>query len=168
MRKNKKSILTRSVAVSAVLVGALLVLDQLTKSWVAGSMELYERKTVIDNFFWIYYIQNTGAGFSMFEDMGIVFFSVLTIGALALLVWYFIKVKSEFTRFSLALIFAGAIGNYIDRLVFGYVRDFLSFNLFGWHFPVFNVADICISVGFVLLVIYYMYDERKHPNAETV
>ncbi len=62
------------------------------------------------------------------------------------------------------MICAGAIGNFIDRMTLGYVVDFFSFYFFGWGFPVFNIADICISVGFVMLIIFTLIDEYKEQQ----
>ena len=62
------------------------------------------------------------------------------------------------------MIFSGAVGNFIDRLWLGYVRDFFSFYIFGSPFPVFNIADICITVGFAILLLIYFYDEFKEKK----
>lgn len=148
-------------ASALLLVAVTLGLDQWTKYAVASQMVPGQSLEVIKNFFYITYVQNTGAGFSMFAGAGIGFFSVITLAAMAFIVWYFFKTRDLRIQLSLALIFSGALGNYIDRLRFGYVIDFFSVNLFGWWFPIFNVADICITVGFVCLIATYLYDDLK-------
>lgn len=159
MKKNKKIVL-----LCLLLVIGTLVLDQWSKVCVVENIGLGERITIIENFFWLAYIRNTGAGFSMFEGYGILFFSVITVAALAMIVYLFIKSKDTKYDICYALIFSGAIGNFIDRLTLGYVRDFFSFNLFGWYFPIFNVADICITCGFALLICMYVYEDYKEKE----
>ena len=73
------------------------------------------------------------------------------------MIGYFIKSDNNFLRLALSILIAGAIGNFIDRLFRGYVVDFLDFYPFGYDFPVFNVADICVNVGVFLLVIYIIF-----------
>ena len=150
---------------NTLLVAILLILlDQITKLWIVDSFRLHERKVILPGFFDLTYLENTGAGFSIFEGYGKVFFGILTVVALFFIVRMFLESKSHFIDFQLAIIFAGAIGNFIDRMWLGYVRDFLSFHIFGWDFPVFNVADICISVGFALLIIYYVVEEYQETR----
>ena len=75
------------------------------------------------------------------------------------IIYMFVRSSDVRAQLCLALVFSGALGNFIDRLRFGYVRDFLSFRIFGWDFPVFNIADICITVGFGCLIACMIYDE---------
>jgi signal peptidase II len=131
---------------------------------VVKSIPLYQRIPVIPGFFDLTYVQNTGAAFSIFEGMGIWFFVILTFLILAAMVYAFWKSRDLRIEICLALIMAGAIGNLIDRIEFGYVRDFFLFYIFGSPFPVFNVADICITVGFIGLVIFYLLDDWKESR----
>ena len=153
-----------TICVALIVVFLTLGLDQWTKWAVERSLDLYERVEIIKNFFTVTYVQNTGAGFSLFEGFGIWFFAIFTCIALVVVVWMFIKSKDARTQLCLALVFSGALGNLIDRLCFGYVRDFLSFNLLGWDFPVFNVADICITVGFACLIACAIWDEIQEKK----
>lgn len=148
-----------SICVSLVIIALTLGLDQWTKWAITHTLFLHEKIEIIAHFFSLTYVQNTGAGFSLFEGFGILFFAVLTIAALVVIVWLFIRSDDVRAQLCLALVFSGAAGNFIDRLRFGYVRDFLSFRIFGWDFPVFNIADICITVGFGCLIACMIYDE---------
>lgn len=150
--------------VSLIIIVLTLGYDQWTKHIVEQSIQLNERIEVIKNFFYLTYVQNTGAGFSLFEGFGMTFFAIVTIVALILIGYIYFMVNDYRYQLALALVFSGAIGNFIDRLVLGYVRDFFSFYIFGSPFPVFNVADICITIGFAILLIIYIYDEYKEKK----
>lgn len=151
----------KATMASSLLILILVGLDQWSKWAIQTHMKLYESIPIMPGFFKLFYVQNTGAGFSLFEGFGPWFFLILTLIALCAIVYYFYHTNDRMVQLSLTLIFAGAIGNLIDRMRLGYVVDFFSFNLFGWDFPVFNIADICISVGFILLVVYLLWDEYR-------
>lgn len=146
---------------SLIIIVILVGLDQWTKWAVVQSIPLYEKVPVIDGFFDLTYLKNTGMAFSLFEDSGMIFFIVLTAAALAAMVYYFFKTDDLGIELCLAVIAAGAIGNLIDRVSLGYVRDFFLFYIFGWPFPVFNVADICITCGFIGLIVVMFMDDWK-------
>lgn len=133
---------------------SILLLDQITKFMADAFMELNQQLPIIKGFFSITYTRNTGAAWSILEG-NMIFFYVVTVVALIVL-WYFYKNTEEHDKLSqVAIVFmmAGALGNFIDRLVFQYVRDFLDFIVFGYDFPIFNVADsfLCIGVGLIIL-----------------
>lgn len=149
---------------SAILIAAMIGLDQWTKYAVMTTMPVGSYVEVLPNLLDLHYVQNTGASFSMFEGAGILFFGVITVAALGCIVYYFLQSRDLRIQLCLALIFAGAVGNFIDRLWLGYVRDFFAVYIFGWPFPVFNVADICICTGFFLLMVTWIYDEYKEKK----
>lgn len=153
-----------SICVALVVVLLLVGLDQATKWAIVESIDLYERIEVIKGFFYLTYVQNFGASFSILEGIGVWFFAILTIVCLVVIVIEFIRHNDFRIQLSLALVFSGAVGNLIDRIMYGYVRDFLSFNLLGWDFPVFNVADICITVGFACLVGIMIFDDIQEKK----
>lgn len=133
----------------------VFLLDQGTKWLVANRMELHQEISVIGDFFLITSHRNRGAAFGILQEQRW-FFIVVTIIVVAGLIWYLQKIrheKSKILPIGLALILGGAIGNFLDRLLFGEVVDFLMFNFGSYTFPIFNVADsaICIGVGLVLL-----------------
>lgn len=151
-----------------VIVGALVVLlDLITKTWVQQSLGLYESIPIIPGFFSITYLTNTGAAWSILDGQRW-FFIVLASGVTFVLSHMFIKEKEDrYIQIGLALMIAGTFGNLFDRIVHGYVRDMLSFVIFGYDFPVFNVADISlvIGVGFICLaVLLEEIRERKQKQ----
>ena len=137
------------------LAGGIVVLDHLTKLLVSRTFTLHE-SLVVTPFFNLVLVHNRGAAFSFLSDAGgwqRELFIAIALGAAVWIGWLLRRHAHE-TRFSLALslILGGAIGNVIDRVLHGAVVDFLDFHAFGWHWPAFNVADIGISCGAILLV----------------
>lgn len=152
--KKKKMILL------IVMIGALF-LDQWTKLYIASHMRLLESISVIPDFFSITYAHNTGAAWSMLEGQ-MWFFYVVTILVLIMLVPFYRSLKEHqfISKLGIAMIFAGTLGNFIDRIRLGYVVDFLDFIIFGYDFPIFNVADVCLCVGIGLVIL----DEFLYEN----
>jgi signal peptidase II len=143
----------------ALLAALLVVADQLTKSLVARSVDLYQSVPVIRGFFNITRVHNKGAIFGTFsQTSNSLVFGLLTaasIAALAFVVYFFFKTPSSdvLMRIALTLIAAGALGNQFDRLVRGHVIDFLDFYVGTAHWPFFNVADSCITIGAGLMLV---------------
>ena len=141
-----------------VLLVLFLFIDQITKFIVSTNLNIYEPIVVIENFFNITYAQNTGAAWSIFEGKTIVLTIVSFVVSCAMIYWLFKnKNETKIVRFSVLLMLSGAIGNFIDRLLLGYVIDFLDFYIFGYDFPIFNIADslLCIGVGILLLSTFF-------------
>lgn len=137
------------------IAAAVLVADQLTKYWVSRSFQLYESLEVTP-FFNLVLVHNKGAAFSFLSDAGgwqRTFFTVIALVASVWITWLIRKHSTE-TLFCLALslILGGALGNVIDRILFGAVVDFLDFHAYGYHWPAFNVADMGITCGAALLI----------------
>ena len=128
----------------------LVLIDQISKLWIVGSYQLGESHA-ITSFFNVVRVHNQGAAFSFLADASgwqRWFFTALGVSAAILIIWM-LKNHPGQRLFCLALacILGGAVGNVIDRVLYGYVVDFLDFHWLGMHFPAFNVADSAISLG---------------------
>ena len=143
----------RWLAVTIIIVFA----DQLTKQLVVQNMDLYERIEILP-FFNLFYIHNLGAAFGFLNDQPgwqRWFFSIITaVVSLGILYWL-TKIKASQKMLIIALVFVlgGALGNLFDRVMFGYVIDFIDWHAFGYHWPSFNIADMAISFGAFLLIL---------------
>jgi signal peptidase II len=144
------------LAISALV----FIADRLTKLWIVGHIISGQDIVLIPHFFKLTHVYNNGAAFSLFADTPspnkvrwmLICFSVIAIAIVLAVLWKAGRTVNV-TSVALALILGGAIGNLYDRLASRYVIDFLSFNLFGYHYPDFNVADSCIVIGAILLLI---------------
>lgn len=124
-------------------------------------LKLDKTITIVPKFFYIYLVKNTGAAFSSFEGFTL-FFIVIAILVLFYIIKYINKNNlSLFEEISYSLLIGGILGNLFDRIVYNEVIDFLSFNFFGYSFPVFNLADIFICSG-VFLIFICMIKEGKY------
>ncbi len=144
---------------------APLIIDIITKNIIKAKMELYSSISVIDGFFNIVYVLNPGAAFSILHDMNEsyrqLFFVSITIIAIFIILYIFIQEKSKVSIIGFALILSGAIGNLIDRIYLGKVVDFLDFYYSSYHFPAFNIADSCITIGVALIIIDMLFINKK-------
>ena len=142
----------------------LLIADQFTKVLVLGSFQLGDSR-VVTSFFNLVRVHNAGAAFSFLADASgwqRWFFTGLGLAAAVLIVWMLKNHAGQrLFGFALACILGGAIGNVIDRVLYGYVVDFLDFHWAGMHFPAFNVADSAISVGAVCLILDELLRVRR-------
>lgn len=143
-----------------ILLLGTFAIDQITKYIIDATMQLGQSIPVIKKFFSITAVHNTGAAWSMFEGQ-MVLFAIVSIIALGIMIAYFASTKQEefITRSGLILMISGTLGNFYDRMMFQYVRDFLDFNIFGYDFPVFNVADICLCVGAGLIILTFVIEQ---------
>ena len=146
-----------------ILIFALLIiLDQMSKNFYK---ELYLKNgqtTVIDGFFYLTYTVNTGAAWSFLSEVSWAqtFFKVLTIISLVLfsfLYFYAFKHKYGWMKYSIVMTMGGTVGNFIDRLSFNGVTDFLSFVFGEYNFPVFNLADSFLVIGVIMLMIHFLF-----------
>lgn len=154
----KKNIILYTVALLVIVIG-----DQLSKLIVSGSMQLSTSHTIVDNLLYFTYAHNEGAAWGMLEGK-ISLFLVISIIAVIAMIYFFTKTTKEeaLTRFGLVLTFAGALGNVIDRVCFGYVRDFIDVIVFGYNFPIFNIADMAVVIGVGLIILEIILGEIKH------
>lgn len=130
-----------------------LIIDQISKIIAEYYLVLNKPIVVIKNFFSLTLCHNQGAAWSILNDKGLIII-ILSIIAL-LLIYHFVYCFKKNTRNNIAfgLLFGGLEGNLLDRILFGHVRDFFDFYIFKYDYPVFNIADICIVFGVILLII---------------
>ena len=131
-----------------------VIIDQVIKIIIKNNIKLNTDIKVIDNFFYLSHVHNDGAAFSMFSG-NIIFLIIITIIALVAIYMIFIKDKklSNLYIILIGMLIGGILGNFIDRIIYNYVIDYLSFIIFGYYFPVFNFADICIVISIISIVI---------------
>jgi len=161
----KDAILKTKYTIFLLVSALVLILDQATKLYIDRTMELYSSIVVIRDFFAITYVRNKGAAFSFLSESAyrLPVLTLISVIAIIAILVFFRKLRPDqkFTAFCLSLIFAGALGNLIDRVRLGEVIDFL---LVHWHdhfWPAFNVADSAICVGVFLLVIDMFIEEKR-------
>jgi signal peptidase II len=127
---------------------------------------------LIKNFFALTYVENKGAAFGAMQGARW-FFVILTFVLCGGIIYYLnkrekTKGKDMLLRAVVVLVVGGAIGNLIDRIIRGYVVDFLDFYIFGYNYPVFNVSDICVVCGAILLLTWVFWTDRKAKKLEEV
>ena len=139
----------------AILTIVFLIIDIISKLVVSNLIDVYDSIVIVKNFFYITYVRNTGAAWSIFEGevLGLVIVSLIII---SFIIYYISKQKinTRFEKIGYSLILGGAFGNLLDRIIYGYVVDFLDFYIFGYDYPIFNLADSFIFVGVIILIIY--------------
>ena len=142
----------------------LYALDQLTKHWVLRSIDPYDARIVVPDFFHLVNVTNDGAAFGSFKGNNTLFVVISVIAMVVVTVLLVRHRRSDPWRdISLALLLAGILGNLTDRQLYGHVIDFLLFNLhirYADPWPAFNVADSCISVAVVLFIIHSFGKEK--------
>jgi signal peptidase II len=146
------------------IVGVLVfILDQVTKLWVRVSFSSGESRPILNGIFHLTFITNRGSAFGLFQGGSVIFIflSIFTVVTLVILAW---RKRNKFSapqRFALGLLLGGVCGNLADRLRFGAVIDFLDFRI--W--PVFNVADSCITIGVMMMSLYLLIRRHNAPGA---
>lgn len=137
-----------------LIIAAVIAADQITKYMVRSTMMPGDSINIIGDWFRIYYVRNTGTAFSMFSGNKMITIVLTSVLIIACLIFIIKEARdgSRVTAILLSFIFAGGLSNLIDRLVLGYVTDMISC----WSFAVFNVADIGVTCGCILLVIYLL------------
>lgn len=145
-----------------ILISLLtLCIDILTKQLVLNTLIEHQSIPIIKDFFSITYAKNTGVAFSFLE--GKVPLIILTTGIIVVFIIKYIATTktNKLETICYGLIIGGAAGNLIDRIIYGYVIDFLDFNIFNYSFPIFNMADTAIVIGIFLLLISSFIESRK-------
>jgi signal peptidase II len=157
-----------------LLISAVVVfLDRLTKTLVAARLPVGGAVPLVPHFLRITHWTNEGAAFSLFADStapntvrwGLIAFSLVA-ALVVLVILVRLGNRITLTTIALALVFAGALGNVHDRIVYGSVVDFIEVNIFGYHWPDFNVADSSIVTGACLLLLDSLLPKKSSPDAE--
>ena len=147
--------------IEILIVTILIVIDLLTKKFIYGACKEDGKIVLIDGVLSFTAVENTGAGFGIFEGktVALTVVSVICAAVLLFFIFYSYKFRNLWLRSALILILSGAIGNIIDRIALGYVRDFVYFELI--NFAVFNFADSCLTIGTIVLIIYIIFFYSK-------
>ena len=142
-----------------VIIGIIaLVIDQITKSL----MQIYDvHLNVINEFLRLNYIQNTGAAWSILEGKQYLLIGITILMLILVYNMSFSYDNNKLNNFTFGILFGGIIGNLFDRVLYGMVRDFIDINIFGYNFPVFNIADMLIVLVVVILLISTFKGELK-------
>lgn len=152
----------------ALLAFAVILLDQVSKYFLAGSLEIHQSVPVIPGFFSLVHVRNKGMAFGLMNQAGEganCFLIAAAITAMVVIVFWFRKLEEEAPRVSvgLGLILGGAAGNLVDRFRMGEVLDFLDFYVGPHHWPAFNVADSAITIGTLWLALGILVFPPKKP-----
>jgi len=154
-----------------IIVGIVLVLDQVTKYIVEKHIRLHEIITVIPGFFNLTHVRNPGAAFSLFsaapESFRTIFFTTITIIAVVVIIVLIRKTHGRLMVFAFALIMGGALGNVIDRVRYGEVVDFIQWYYRSYYWPSFNIADSAITVAVVLLAIDMLFVKKPQDTIKS-
>ena len=137
-----------------VLTIVVFITDLVSKIIVSNLMNIHDSFVVIENFFYISYFRNTGGAWSILSNHT----WLLTVFSLLIIIFicgyiYKSKINNKLEMFGYSMILGGSVGNLFDRIAYGYVIDFLDFNIFGYDFPIFNLADTFIVLGVIIIVI---------------
>lgn len=157
--KNKKSIYITAIV--------LLLIDQIVKIIIRTKMSLYQEIKLIPNFFSLYYVENEGAAFSILGNKTLLLI-IISLLCLIILNKFILEDVDlpKLTYIPLGLLIGGIFGNLIDRIIYQTVTDYLAVFIFKYSFPVFNIADIAISLSTIFLVIVFIIKERKERSAK--
>ncbi len=147
-----------------LLTAIIIAVDQITKFVAINQLKGQEPYVIIKNYFELRYVENYGAAFGILQQRRILFIIITSIVLLFLVFFLYknYKTLSEISKFSIALFLGGAIGNFIDRIRLGYVVDFFRVNIFNiYDFPVFNIADIFIVCGTILIIYIVLFEKYE-------
>lgn len=144
-----------------------LAADFFSKQWVLDNLTTGKVVEIIPGYLDFSYLENRGAAFGIFQGQ-VQLLSVVAVGISLVILAYLIRNRDlhPLAKISLSLIVAGALGNVYDRVSYGFVVDFIHFHLNNrWHFPTFNVADMCVVIGAGLMILYVLFLDKDESGA---
>ena len=140
--------------INILITMLLVVIDQISKELINIYLRLNESIMIINNFFYITNAHSEGAAWSILSGNTLILVIITFIS-----IYLIYKYTKEYKGIFKYILYGGIIGNLIDRIFYGYVRDFIDFRIFNYNYPVFNISDICIFIGIFVLVIKIVKDE---------
>ena len=149
------------------IVAVTIIVDQLTKFLVVKYMTLGQSISVIDNFLYITSHRNEGAAWGILQGK-MIFFYVVTLVVIGLVILWIRKLdikKEKLLVIALSLILGGSLGNFIDRVMYQHVVDFINTYIFGYDFPIFNIADSALCIGVFLMAVDAILDIKRHSQS---
>jgi signal peptidase II len=149
--------------ISIIVIFFLIIFfDQLTKILVIKNFQLYESLSILP-FFNLTFVVNYGFAFGFLNNPSLnqIIVILVIFSIIAYFLYLLIKTQDQFFRFSLILVISGAIGNFIDRILYGFVIDFIDIYLGSYHWPAFNLADSSITLGFILIMFNILFLNKK-------
>lgn len=150
------------IGLSLFITLIILIGDQLTKFIIRTQMTLGESFAVVPKFLYITSHRNNGAAWGILSGKMTFFYIITIIVLIALIVFYVKEAKNNMLmQIAISLLFSGALGNFIDRVSSGEVVDFIDTVIFGYDFPIFNIADASLTIGVVLLIIVLLKDQNQ-------
>ena len=146
------NLFNKEYKINLILVSIVFTIDQISKYIASLNIEYFLNKNIF--IFSVNYVRNYGAAFNIFEGNRIFLSSISILSSIILIYFIFLKERlNPVDRYGLSLILAGSLGNGIDRVIKGYVIDFINLNIY--DFPIFNIADIAINIGCIILIFNY-------------
>jgi len=141
----------------------IIILDRISKLLIINNFNLNEGLTIISGFFNITYVKNFGAAWSILQNKRL-FLIIITILSLIFIIYLIYNEKeiNKYISMYYGFLIGGILGNFIDRTIYGYVVDFLAFNIFGYNFPIFNISDIFIVIGVILILLENFLGGEKY------
>lgn len=144
-----------------------VIIDQLVKIVVSNNMLINTPIKIINNFFYLTYVTNTGAAWSILNGSRLLLIFLAIMALVAIYIFFIRNQKLKTIEYiTYGLLVGGIIGNLIDRVIYGYVIDYLDFYIFNYDFPIFNIADICIVVSVGLFILQTLkggkYDNSRN------
>lgn len=155
----------KCILIPIILIPLIVIIDQLSKYIIVKNIPLGFSEAVIPNFFYLSTFYNTGAAFGILSNSTTALILITGIIFICLIIELIRCINSKFSTLSYSLIMGGLIGNLIDRVLFGYVRDFFHFIIFSHNFAIFNVADAFIVIGTILLAISFVLEAKNENNS---